>query len=199
MTQAARDRTSTNAPVLHRWTRREYDRLVDAGLFHQRHVELIEGQIFDMSPMGSTHATVVKLVDVLLQAAYGSDYFTRVQMPLALGDYSEPEPDIAVVRGQVRDFVLEHPTTALLVVEVSDSTLEFDRQTKGSLYAMAGVAHYWVVNVRDRCLEVFGDPEADEHARYGWAYASKDALPADASISLPMLAGKRLSIAELLP
>ena len=131
--------------------------------------------------------------------AYGAEHVVRSQSPLALGDRSEPEPDIAVVRGKMRDFSREHPTTALSVIEVSDSTLEFDRVTKSSLYAKFGIPHYWVLNLRDRCLEIFQSPVADETAPFGWVYSERVVKLETESASLPGLSSEKIAIADLLP
>ena len=115
------------APRVHVWTRGEYHKLVSLGFFDGQHVELIEGQVVDTQPMGSLHATAVALVARELERAFGAGYFVRWQMPFGVGDLSEPEPDVAVVEGDIRDYVDAHPRTAVLVVEVADTSLDFDR------------------------------------------------------------------------
>jgi Uma2 family endonuclease len=118
---------------------------------------------------------------------------------LALGQYSEPEPDAAVVRGTVRDFAAEHPTSAVLVVEVSDSTLAFDRDVKASLYAAAGIPEYWIVNLVERQLEIHREPTPMPAARLGYGYRTRViALPRD-KVSLPALVGAEAAVANLLP
>ena len=99
----------------HRWSRAEYDRAAEAGVFSADvRLELIDGEILDMTPQGSRHATAFSLVADAVQRAFGPGYYVRLQLPLALADDSEPEPDIAVVEGDVRDYRDEHPRTALL-------------------------------------------------------------------------------------
>jgi Uma2 family endonuclease len=107
------------------------------------------------------------LVQRALEKAFGANHVVRVQGPLDLGERSQPEPDVAVVAGSPRDY-RDHPTSALLVVEISDTTLEFDRERKARLYAKAGLVEYWVVNLVDRVLEVHRSPATDAQApRYG--------------------------------
>src|SRR5919198_1146345 len=119
------------APRLRLWTREEYLKMVEAGVFKPgERVELIEGRNVAMSPQNSPHFTAVSLVEEALRTLFGAGYVVRVQGPLDLSPTSQPEPDIAVVRGTIRDYAGAHPTTALLVVEVSDSTLAFDRGEK---------------------------------------------------------------------
>ena len=124
------------APRAHVWTRRIYAQLIALGIFDAQHVELIEGHILDMTPMGSLHATAVALTANVLEQAFGTGYFVRWQMPFGIGELSEPEPDVAVVQGNIRDYVNAHPTTAALIVEISDTSLDFDRTQKAGLYAM---------------------------------------------------------------
>ena len=142
------------------WTREEYDRLVATGIFHpDERLELVNGEIVTMSPQGSLHATAVRLVEDTLRKVFNPGFDVRVQMPLALGPHSEPEPDVAVVVGTPRDYRSEHPQSASLVVEVADITLAYDRKTKSLLYAHAGIQEYWIVNILDRQIEVFQHPQ----------------------------------------
>ncbi|NJM13137.1 MAG: Uma2 family endonuclease [Synechococcaceae cyanobacterium SM1_2_3] len=134
------------APV-HRWTRQQYEAMALHDIFQPgERVELVDGLIIDRSPQKSFHTSTVCLVAEALQAIFGAGHHIRVQMPLALGDNSEPEPDVAVVPGKTRDYVNAHPTTAALVVEVADTTLRLDRKAKQAVYARNGIAEYWIVN-----------------------------------------------------
>jgi Uma2 family endonuclease len=139
-----------------RFTREEYYRMAELGLFRGERVELIEGDIIKMSPVSAEHVTCVhRLFQWLFQVF--SDATVRIQSPLNLGD-SEPEPDIAVVPGKAGDYLHAHPTTALLVVEVAQTSLEYDREVKAPLYARAGIPEYWIVNLDGQCIEVYRDP-----------------------------------------
>lgn len=145
---------------MRRWTRDEYDKMIAAGVFEpDERVELVEGEILQMTPQGSLHATAIQLVHDALRLAFGQGFIVRIQGPLAISLRSEPEPDIAVVRGVPRDYRNNHPATALLIVEVSETSLEYDRNQKRTLYARAGVGEYWILNLNDRCVEVYRDPK----------------------------------------
>ena len=145
--------------LVRRWTRMEYLKMAEAGVFAPgERVELIDGEIISMTPQKSPHAVAGGLVEDALRAAFGPGFHVRSQRPLSLGPDSEPEPDAAVVRGTLRDYVDAHPTMAVLIVEVSDTTLAFDRERKAGVYAKAGIREYWILNLIDRVLEVYRDP-----------------------------------------
>ena len=183
-----------------RWTRQQYDRMIEAGvLTPEDRVELIEGEILAMTPQGSAHATGVSLAQEALRAAFGPRVYVRVQLPLALGSDSEPEPDVAVVAGSVRDYRDAHPQSALLVVEVADTTLAYDRDRKGSLYARAGVPEYWIVNLAESLVEVHRDPILMPQERFGWQYRSVDRFGPGDSIAPLSLPRARIAVADLLP
>lgn len=146
----------------YRWNRAEYERAVEAGVFGpDARLELIEGAILAVGPRGSRHFTGIELVVDALRRTFGAGHRVRVQGPLAAGDDSEPEPDVAVVAGGARDFRDGHPTTALLVVEVSDDSLRHDRTVKQRLYARCGVPEYWILALPVERLEVHRDPADD--------------------------------------
>ena len=186
-------------PQVHQWTRDEYFKMAEAGLFEGKHVELIEGRIIEMSPMGSGHATSVSLVGDALRSGIGHGFFTRSQMPLDLGDLSEPEPDIAVVTGKARDYTNAHPKTAVLIVEVSESSLDYDRTEKASLCAKAGIPDYWVLNLIDRRLEVRRDPAPDPNELYGFGYQSVIVLHERDFVSPLAVPEASIAVADLLP
>ncbi len=151
----------------HHWTRKDYERMVAKGLFDpEARVELVEGVIYDMAAHGSIHATGVRLVERALQRIFSSGFDVRGQMPLALGHDSEPEPDVAVVLGDILDYSRNHPTTAVLVVEVSDQSLGHDRKRKLPLYARSGIPEAWILNLRERTLEVYREPSGGPTSRY---------------------------------
>jgi Uma2 family endonuclease len=134
-----------------------------------------------------------------VRAVLPAGWIVRTQLPLSLDDESSPEPDIVVVRGRPGDYRHEHPMRPPLAIEVADSSLAFDRQQKGSLYARAGLEDYWIVNLVDRVLEVYRDPVADVTAAFGWRYRSVVVLaPEDVVVPLAFRA-IRISVADLLP
>ena len=146
-----------------RWRRVEYERLVDLGIFVGERLELLDGLLVVREPQGSPHAAIVAQIGQVLASAFGAGWHPRLHAPLALGEDSEPEPDVAVVAGTPRDYVGAHPSTAALVVEVADSTLRLDRRLKGSLYARAGLRDYWIVNLVRGVLEVHREPWPAAH------------------------------------
>ncbi len=171
----------------------------EIGLFQDRRVELIDGEIVHMSPPLSLHSGTVGMVERLLLAAFGGEYWVRTQMPLRLHADSEPEPDLAVVEGEPRSYLKDHPKCALLVVEVSESSLAFDRGPKGSLYASAGIADYWIVNLIDHCLDVYRNPIADPAAAFGSRYAAHQKLCPGDRVAPLAKSEARLAVADLRP
>ena len=121
-------------------------------------------------------------------------------MSIDLSPHSVPDPDIAVIVGGMRSHRgTNNPTSALLLVEVSVTTLRYDRRVKTSLYAASGIADYWILNVVDGQLEVYRDPVPDTNARFGWAYASRSDLLPGATVSPLALPGASIAIVDLLP
>ena len=191
---------SAAAPRPRLWTREEYYKMAEAGVFRpDERVELIGGRVVAMSPQNSPHFTAICLIEDVLRALFGTGYVVRVQGPLDLSPSSQPEPDIAVVRGTARDYAGAHPTTALLVVEVSESTLAFDRGEKASLYASAGVPEYWVLNLLDRCLEVYRDPVPVAGQPYGYGYRSCTHYFAVDEVTPLAVSQRAIKVADLLP
>ena len=183
-----------------RWTRVEYERLVDRGIFEPGdRIELIDGLLLVAEPQTSPHYTAIRLVERALVRAFGDGWEVRSQAPIALDEASEPEPDVAVVRGAVRDFAGSHPADPVLVVEVSLSSLAFDREHKASLYARAGRPEYWIVNLIDRVLEVQREPAPEPSAPYGWDYALVDVLGPAEYVSTLGAPAVQISVADLLP
>ena len=183
-----------------RWTRVEYDRLIDAGVFQPGEpIELLGGLLVVAEPQGDAHFTAIRLAEDALRAAFGRGWEVRAQGPLALDADSEPEPDVAVVPGNVRDYRDGHPTHAVLVVEVAESSLRTDREDKGSLYARAGIADYWIVNLIDRVVEMFREPVLDPAETFGWRYQSVTRVDSETSVSPLAIPGYRIPVADLLP
>jgi len=185
---------------LRSWTRSEYRRLGDLGILREDEpVELIGGQLIVAEPKNTPHAAVVALAADALRLAFGPGWLVRQQDPIALDPDSEPEPDLSVVRGSPRDYLADHPARPVLVVEVAESSLRFDRRDKGSLYAKAGLPDYWIVNLRDRRLEVYRHAAADDAARFGWRYLDVKAFAAGARVTPLALPDVSIAVADILP
>ena len=179
----------------HRWTRRDYERLVAQGFFPpDKRVELVEGVIYDMTPQRSLHATAFRLTQEALRTAFppSAGYEIRGQLPLALGEDSEPEPDLAVVAGTIRDYSDSHPATALLLVEIADSSLLHDRKRKIPLYARFGIPESWLCHLARRTLEVYRDP-------VNGLYQTRLVLREGDQVSPLSRPGVSLKVADLLP
>jgi Uma2 family endonuclease len=150
-----------------RWTREEYYRAADVGLFRpEERLELLDGEILEkMSPQKPLHAAGILRVARVLTQAFGPSHHVRQQLPIVLNGRSEPEPDLVVAVGTEDDYLLEHPRPANvpLLVEVSDTTLRLDRGRKRRAYARAGIPEYWILNLRDRQLEVYRDPSGSHY------------------------------------
>jgi Uma2 family endonuclease len=183
-----------------RFTRAEYDKLIELGVFQPgERIELIGGQLMVAEPQGAAHYTAIVKTSRVLEAAFGAGWTVRMQGPIGLDDDSEPEPDLAVVPGSPADYSRAHPSRPVLTVEVSESSLGIDRRHKGSLYARAGLADYWVLNLVDRVLEVYREPVADDTAPFGWRYARREMLDASARVTPLAAPGSSVAVSQLLP
>jgi len=188
------------APLtLRRWTRAEYDRLVQLGVFEGEPLELIGGELVVAEPQYPYHSSGISVAEYAIRAVLPLGWMVRTQAPVSLDDESEPEPDLVVVPGSPRDYRREHPARPVLAVEVAESSLAFDRKRKGSLYARAGLADYWIVNLVDRILEVYRDPAPDRSAIYGWGYGSVTTLAPPAVVTLLAFPSVEIAVADLLP
>jgi Uma2 family endonuclease len=140
----------------------------EAGVFEGRRVELLEGEVIEMTPQGSRHASAVASIVTVLVRALSPSFSIRPQLPLALDDRSEPEPDVAVCRPDPRNYADAHPCPAhvVLLVEVADTSLPYDRDRKAAVYARAGIPALWIVDLRERAVTVFSEPDR-VRGRYG--------------------------------
>jgi Uma2 family endonuclease len=177
-----------------RFTVGEYERMGAAGVLGEDdRVELLDGEIVQMSPIGPVHATLVDRLNRLFVQLAGPDVVVRVQNPVRIGSYSEPEPDLVLAWPRDDGFLLGHPRPedVALLVEVADSSLPLDRGVKVPLYARAGIGEVWVVDPADRRILVHRDPVEDGY-RTTWVAAGTDRLQAAA---LPTV---DIDVAELL-
>ncbi len=178
-----------------RYTVDRYFALLDEGVLSpDDRVELLDGVIVAEPPSDPPHATAVSLAAAGLTAAVGSRGAVRVQVPLVIPNLSAPEPDVAVVSGTLRDYRTAHPRTALLVVEVAESSLPQDRLTKAAIYARGGIPEYWIVNLRDGVVEVHREPR-----RRAGRYVDVTRRRRGSRIELVALPGVSVLVDELLP
>jgi Uma2 family endonuclease len=185
--------------TIRRWQRAEYDRLIELGVFEGEPLELIGGQLVVAEPKGTYHTSAVVKVDYALRAALPPGWLVRTQAPVWLDDESEPEPDLVVVPGAPDDYREVHPSGTALLIEVADSSLSFDRRVKGSLYARAGVADYWIVNLVDRVVELYREPVPDAAAVHGWSFRSVARVAPPATVTPMAFPALRIAVADLLP
>ena len=169
-------------PHLYLWTYDEFVRLHEIGIFSDKRVELIEGRVIDMAPVGPRHFIANSKVYEALRAICPPGHFMPPTPVLRLSQ-SGPLPDVAIVPGRAEDYAGGVPTTAALVVEISDTTLAPDRLDKASMYAKAGIADYWIVNLVDDAVEVHRNPVLDPSQPSGYRYGNVVAYRAGESIS----------------
>jgi Uma2 family endonuclease len=151
----------------HRWSRAEYERMTFAGVFEpDARLELVDGEILTLPPQSTRHFTAIQLAEAALGEAFGAGYHVRPQGPLAIDGRSEPEPDIAVVTGSPRDYAAAHPRTAVLILEIADSSLGFDQIAKKRLYARNRIPEYWILDLTQERLEVHREPRDDDYSHF---------------------------------
>jgi Uma2 family endonuclease len=180
-------------PRRHSITVTEYVRMGEAHVFaHDARLELMEGEIVEMAPIGSAHAAVVNTLAALLREV-APRAMVSVQCPLVLGERSAPQPDVMLLRPRADRYYNSHPVAAdaLLVVEVADTTLDYDLEVKRPLYARAGVAELWIVDICRRELHVFREPELD--------YSIHRVLKASDNAAVAALGDVGLAISALFP
>lgn len=144
--------------------RSEFKRMGEMGLFEDERVELLEGVLVAMSPMGEPHADAIMRLNELLVVALRRRAWVRPQLPFAASELSQPEPDLAIVPREDPAAASDHPGLALLAVEVAQSSLSKDQGIKARIYARNGVPEYWIVNLIDSSVEVYTEPESDGYS-----------------------------------
>lgn len=151
----------TIAAELRSLTVQDYHRMVEVGILAaDERVELIEGQLYTMAAKGTAHSAAMTRIDRVLSQQLAGRALLRFQDPVQLNDFSEPEPDVAVVHIDPLDYEDHHPTPAEIfwLIEVADSTLRRDRDLKAPVYGRSSIREYWILDVQERCLYVFREP-----------------------------------------
>lgn len=175
------------------WTTESFLRAAETGVFDEKRVELVEGEIIEMTPANSRHANTVGRVADALRIAFGGGHVVRSQLPVSILETSQPEPDVAVVAGDFDDYDDRHPASTLLIVEVADTTIRYDRVRKAKIYSQARLPEYWIVNLNAEQVEVFRQPDG------AGAFAEKFIVKRGDRIS-PIAAPKAvIEVAKLLP
>lgn len=186
-------------PTTYKWTVEDFHWVkYGSQVWEGKKVLLIDGGLMEMPPPGPIHNTALSLADYLFKALFVQGFVVRIQMPLVFGINTDLLPDLAVVAGAPRS-ISTNPSTAVLVLEVSDSTLSFDTSEKASLYAAAGIADYWVIDVVNRRVVVHRGPTADPKQKYGHAYTSVNVLLPGQSLAPLAAPGSAVEVNDLLP
>jgi Uma2 family endonuclease len=186
-------------PTRKRWTRAEYYRLDEQGWFRDQRVELIDGEIILSAWLSPQRAVAIELVRNALLQSFPNGYWVRQRFALVYDDYSEPEPDIALVHGEPDDYSEEHPKFAPLVVEVGDNSLAYDKNRKLHLYASMGVPEYWILDLNSRRLLVYREPTADASAPFGFSYAMAMTLSESEAVSPLEKPSAKIDVFMMLP
>ncbi|HEY1186645.1 MAG TPA: Uma2 family endonuclease [Gemmata sp.] len=186
---------STRRPF--RFTREQYHEMGVRGFFDGKRVELIFGEIIELSPTNWPHVVACRKIAELLERIFAGAAWVGRADPINLA-HSDPQPDVAVFPGRFEDYVA-HPTTALLVVEVSDTTLAFDLTTKVELYATASIADYWVLDIPNRQLHVFRDPQPLPAGLGATAYQTHLALAPTDTVNPLAAPNASVCVSDLLP
>lgn len=160
---------------------------------------LLDGEAIFRPHSSPPHDCAVSLVDYVLKPKFGSGHWVRIRMSLPVGEDNDPTPDLAVLSGSPRDHATSAPRTAILVVDVSDGTLEIDCGIKAELYAAAGVPEYWVIDVNDPRLLVYRDPVADASSPRGFRYDTTFALNVADTVTPVAMPTATIRVADMLP
>jgi Uma2 family endonuclease len=182
-----------------RWTLTEYHKLGATGIFGDLKVMLIHGEIFVMAPPAPPHNTSLGLAAEYLRMACPPGHHVRNQMPLNVETDTDPLPDLAVVLGSIRDYATRQATAAVLVVEVSDSTLFIDLTEKAELYATAKVPEYWVIDIPNRQMHVFSNPVELPTGLGATAYRKHVVYAESETVSPQAAPSATIRVSELLP
>ncbi|EAZ92314.1 Uma2 family endonuclease [Crocosphaera chwakensis] len=178
------------------WTVEDYHRMVEVGLLQpDEAVELVAGQIIQkMSPQGTPHATTIRIVSRLLEKRLGEKALVQTQLPIQLNNFSEPEPDIAIIVADELLYLDHHPfpSEVYLIIEIADSTLKRDCQIKAIDYGSSGIKDYWVLDINNRCLHLFRNGTEQ-------GYEKETILQENETVSLLAFPDLKIEVGEMLP
>ncbi len=182
------------------FTLEEYHQLTKIGFFKEDdHIQLINGELIEMAAKGTIHETCLRKLWKELPIVIGNRATLQSQAPITIPPKSEPEPDFAIIKNRDDDYLSSHPqgTDILLVIEVADSSIDYDQTVKIPLYAKAGIADYWIFNLLDNCLECYSEPYQNQQGKFG--YSSKRIFLPPQVISLPCFPDLQLNLSKVFP
>ncbi|MBD2596926.1 Uma2 family endonuclease [Nostoc spongiaeforme FACHB-130] len=183
-----------------RFTLDEYHKLTELGFFHKdEHIELINGEIIQIICKGTAHATCLRNLLRELPKLVRNKATLQSKVPITLLPNSEPEPDLTIVKNRPDNYLLSHPIPddVLLVMEVADSSLSYDKNVKIPIYAQAGISDYWIFNLFDNYLECYSEPYQDNHVKYG--YLNKRIVFPNQVVALPCFPDLSLELSKVFP
>ena len=186
-------------PQPHRWTLKEYRALGDTGLFHDKKTMLLDGVLYVMGMPKPPHDTALGLTEDWLRSVFTAGHVVRIQMGFDVGEDTDPGPDLAVVLGDRRTYAQQMPTSAVLIVEVAESSLFTDTTTKAEKYATAGVPDYWVIDLDNRQVIVFRDPAPLTAALGANAYRRRHTYAPTDTVSPLAAPNATVPVSDLLP
>lgn len=189
-----------NVVTSKRFTIDEYHRLIELGFLNESdRIELIRGELMQMVAKGTLHTFCTTRLCRQLDRLLGDRVVVRCQEPIIIPSDSEPEPDVAIARGNEADYLIHHPypEDVFLVIEISDSTLNFDQTTKLEIYAEAGISHYWIVNLNFRQLECYSQRYQNAQGKFN--YLSKQIFLSHQSVAIPGFTDILLDLSQIFP
>jgi Uma2 family endonuclease len=197
---AAMDEGDAATLATRRWTRAEYDRLIELGFLPPgERLELLDGQLAVREPQSERHASAIRRVVRALRPVLGDEWQIDAQLPIALDEMSEPEPDVSIVPRADDDYATAHPMRPLLVIEVADSSYRIDHGYKSALYARAGIRESWLVDLVCERLEMHRDPGRVPGSPLGARYGSVTLAERSATVAPLFAPAVRLQVSDFLP
>jgi Uma2 family endonuclease len=164
----------------------QYQKMIEAGVLSKSdRVELIEGEMFEVAPIGARHAAISRRINALLSRSVGNLAVVDIGGPVKLGEFSEPQPDVMLLRPSDYNTQIPEASDVILLIEISDSTLASDRSSKLALYARHGIPEYWIVDLAGECVEVYRDPGSNAYSEKRIASGAEVVAPrAEPSVNI---------------